>query len=77
MVDYGYSGAPSVRTQPSMSYDLTPTAVSYAGRIKSIHSTLSWTITHYRNKGKDHIGKGFLYQTDYLPEEHGCWVIAT
>ncbi len=60
-----------------MSYDLTRDSGVYTPEdVKSIHDTLSWTIAHYRNRGGDHIGKGFLHQTDYFPDDMEDWTIA-
>ena len=60
-----------------LSYDMTRESGLYSPEeAKEIHETLSWVIDHYLNKGKDHIGKGFLYQTDYFPEDMEDWTFA-
>ncbi len=60
-----------------LAYDMTRDSGVYsAAEAKEIHETLSWVTDHYLNKGKDHIGKGFLYQTDYFPEDMEDWTIA-
>lgn len=60
-----------------LTYDMTRDSGVYTDDdIAEIESTLSWCIDHYLNKGTSHLGKGFIYQTDYIPEDMDDWVIA-
>jgi len=60
-----------------LAYDMTRESGVYTDKdIHEIKDVLSWCITHYLNEGTDHLGKGFLYQTDYFPEDMEDWVIA-
>ncbi|MBN1292820.1 MAG: hypothetical protein JXB48_13345 [Candidatus Latescibacteria bacterium] len=60
-----------------LAYDMTKDSGVYSQvEISEIQETLTWCITHFLNEGTDHIGKGFLYQTDYIPEDMEDWVIA-
>ncbi|MCE5250971.1 hypothetical protein LLG96_12195 [bacterium] len=60
-----------------LAYDMTKESGVYtADDLREIKETMAWCITHYRNHGADHLGKGFIYQTDYIPEDMEDWVIA-
>ena len=60
-----------------LAYDMTKNSGIYSVEdIGEIKETLTWCITHYLNEGTDHIGKGFQYHTDYIPEDMEDWVIA-
>lgn len=77
MVDIWILRSPFKAVSALMAYDLTRDSGIYSDEeTAAIHETLSWTIGHYLNKGKDHIGHGFMYQTDYIPEDMDDWVIA-
>jgi hypothetical protein len=77
MVNIWILRSPSRAVSALMSYDLTrDSGVWSESDVRAIRETLFWCIAHYRNKGKDHLGKGFLYQTDYIPEDMEDWVIA-
>jgi hypothetical protein len=77
MVNIWILRSPSQTVSALMSYDLTRASGVYTeADVRTIRETLSWTILHYRNKGRDHLGKGFLYQTDYIPEDMEDWVTA-
>ena len=61
----------------TLAYDMTKDSGVYSEEdIREIRETLSWCIDHYLNRGTDHLGKGFIYQTDYIPEDMEDWVIA-
>ncbi|MFA6472150.1 MAG: hypothetical protein WCU00_08945 [Candidatus Latescibacterota bacterium] len=77
MVDIWILRSPYQTVSAILAYDMTRNSGVYTDEDRrKIEKTLSWTITHYLNKGKDHLGKGFLYQTDYIPEDKEEWVTA-
>ena len=60
-----------------LGYDMTKESGLYTEEdIRELKETLAWSVRHYLNEGKDHLGKGFLYQTDYIPEDVEDWVTA-
>jgi hypothetical protein len=60
-----------------LAYDMTKKSGIYTEHdLREMKETLAWCITHYLNKGTDHLGKGFIYQTDYFPDDMEDWVIA-
>ncbi|MFC1573661.1 heparinase II/III family protein [Candidatus Latescibacterota bacterium] len=60
-----------------LAYDMTRDSGLYTNKeISDMKETLYWSVKHFLNEGTDHIGKGFLYQTDFIPEDHEDWVIA-
>lgn len=77
MVDIWILKSPGRAVSAIMAYDMTRESGLYTDEdMKNIRETLGWTIEHYLNRGKDHLGKGFIYQTDYIPEDMDDWVIA-
>jgi hypothetical protein len=77
MVDIWILRSPYQAVSAILAYDMTKDSGVYTDEDRrKIEDTLSWTITHYLNKGKDHLGKGFLYETDYIPEDKEEWVTA-
>ena len=77
MVDIWILRSPFKAVSALITYDLTCDSGIYSDEeAADIHDTLSWTIDHYLNRGTAHIGSGFMFQTDYIPEDMDDWVIA-
>jgi len=77
MVDIWILHSPGRVVSALLAYDMTRDSGVYTEKeVEEIKDTLFWCVRHYLNEGRDHIGRGFLYQTDYIPEDMEEWVVA-